>query len=389
MKKAQLTTRPIIHALFGLAAVMILVFGTVQIIKWAKQSNQIETINFFDSLQNVVKTESLRSFGSVDEKSVAVPAGIETLCFVDRSKNISPLINCNLNYEINKYPEKNVFFEPFDKLEPIEVDKFELSLSENPLCLKTVNSVVKMSFTSKGTKAQISTFKPAEKEIDCVSVLYNSNPNNSIDIVFVGDGYTKWDSFVTDVNDNIQMFLTTEPFKSNKDKLNFYRVDKLDEINCEVGSWIKCDEFEVKKVASYCPNDYIMVLVDRNKVKDLLNPVRSSAVSNMEKINTADNKLVVLHEFGHIFGGLADEYVDDKYYGSINFNPNDYPNCDLPPQCNEWHGINGTGCFAGCSLGRYSRPTENSLMRSLSIEKFGPLNEKILLDKFNKYGDAR
>ncbi|MBU0628690.1 MAG: M64 family metallopeptidase [Nanoarchaeota archaeon] len=387
MKKAQLTTRPIINALFGLAAVMILVFGTVQIIKWTKRSDQLETINFFESLQNVVKVGATRSFGSVDEKSIAVPLGIETLCFVDKSKNISPLVNCNLNYEINKYPTKNVFFEPFDKLTPIEVEKFELGPNENPICLKTVGGVVKMSLTSKGTKAQISTFKPAEKEVDCVSVLYNSNPNKSVDIVFLGYGYTQWDSFIEDVNSNIQTFLTTEPFKSNKDKINFYRVDRLEDLDCEVGSWIKCDEFSVKKLASYCPNDYIIILVDRNKVKDLLNPVRSSAVSNMEKINTADNKLVVLHEMGHLLGGLADEYVDDKYYGSINFNPNDYPNCDLPPECTEWNGVNGTGCFEGCSLGRYSRPTENSLMRSLSTEKFGPLNENIIVSKIIQYGE--
>jgi len=194
------------------------------------------------------------------------------------------------------------------------------------------------------------------------------------------------DDFREDVNKNVNTFLTTEPFKGRQEKMNFYRVDKLEELDCEIDAWVKCDEFSVKKLASYCPNDYIVILVDRGKVRDLISPVRSSAISNMAKINTADNELVVLHEFGHIFGGLADEYVDEKYYSNIGWSPLSYPNCDSPPDCNGWRGVDGTGCFEGCSLKKYSRPTENSLMRSLKTEKFGPLNERIIIGKLDVYG---
>ncbi len=387
MKKAQLMGKPLMYPLFAIVAVLILVFGTTQIIRWTQRSEELELINFFNTLHNVVKKHSLRSYGSVDEKTIALPEGIETVCLVDRSKNISPLINCKLNEEMNKYGNKNVFFEPFGKVEPIWMDNFELNYEENPICLKTIDGKVSVSLTSKGKDSLVSTFRPSEKEIDCVSVVYNSNPNNTVDIVFLGYGYTRFDNYVSDVNENINLFLTTEPFKSNKEKINFYRIDKLDELNCEVGEWIRCDEFEVKKLASYCHNDYIIILVDRNKVKDFVKPVRSSAVSNMEKINTADNKVVVLHEMGHIFGKLADEYVDEKYYMNINFNPKDYPNCDFPPDCAGWKGMNGTGCFEGCSLKKYSRPTEDSIMRSLDTEKFGPLNENILIKKLSAYGE--
>jgi len=375
------------YSLFAIVAVLILIFGAIQITEWVKTSKNLEIINLHSTLTNVIKKQSLRSYGSVDEKTIALPSEIETLCLVDKSKNISPLINCDLNYEINKYENKNVFFEPFDKFAPIWIDNFELNKEENPICLKTMKGTVKLSLTSKGNRSLVSTFRSSEKEIDCISIVYNSHPNNSIDIVFLGYGYRKFDDFRKDVNENINVFLKTEPFKSNKEKINFYRIDKLDEISCEIGDWVKCDEFAIKKLASYCPNDYIIILVDRSKVKDLIKPVRSSAISNMEKINTADNKLVVLHEFGHIFGELADEYVDEKYYMNIDFNPNDYPNCDIPPECIGWRGLNGTGCFEGCSLKMYSRATKNSIMRSLNIEKFGLLNEKILINKLNVYGE--
>ena len=314
-----------------------------------------------------------------------MPSDIESVCFVDKSKDASPFINSDLNYEIEKYSDKNVFFEPFDKSAPVFLEGFELEIDENPFCLKVIDSTIKLSITSKSNKSLISTFRPSEKDTDCVSVLYNSEPENSVDVVFLGYSYGKFDDFRKDVNKNINVFLTTEPFKSSKEKINFYRIDKLDEVNCEIGDWIRCDEYSIKKLASYCPNDYIIILVDRNKVKDFVSPVRSSAVSNMEKINTADNKLVVLHEFGHIFGGLADEYVDEKYYGSIDFDAIAYPNCDVPG-CMEWNDVNGTGCFDGCSLKKYSRPTKDSLMRSLKEEKFGPLNENILVEKLDEYG---
>ena len=377
------------YSLFTLVAILILVFGVTQITKWSKTSEDLELINFFNTLQNFVKKQSLRSYGSIGEQVIALPSEIETLCLVDRSKNISPLVNCNLNYEINKYENKNVFFEPFDKFTPLWIDNFELNVDENPLCLKTMKGTTGLSLASRIDKSLITPLKQSEKEVDCVSVVYNSPPNNSIDIVFLGYGYRKFDEFREDVNENINIFLTTEPFKSNQENINFYRVDRFEGMGCEVGDWVKCDEFQVKKLASYCPNDYIIILVDRSKIKDLLSPVRSSAVSNMEKINTADNKLVVLHEFGHIFGKLADEYVDEKYYSNIGFDPKDYPNCDFPPECGEWEGVNGTGCFDGCSLGSYSRPTKNSLMRSLGTEEFGVLNERIIIDKLDEYSEKK
>ncbi len=387
MSRAQITARPVLQTFFIIAAVMILIFGGAQITQWVKTSKSIGIINLQTTLKNAITKQAMGSYGSVDEKVIAISPEIEQLCFVDRKKEISPLVNCNLNPELNKYPNKNIFFEPFHKHTPINILNFELDPDENPLCLQPISSTVQLSLVGRGNRTKLGTFRSTEKTVDCVSVLYNSPPNHSVDIVFLPFGYNKFDDFRQDVNKNIQTFIETPPFNSSKEKLNFYRIDKLDHLDCKIEQWIKCDEYEVKKLASYCPHDYIIILADRNKVKDLINPVRSSAVSNMEKINTADNKLVVLHEFGHIFGELADEYVDEKYYSNTGFDPEDYPNCDLPPECKGWKNVEETGCFEGCSLKKFARPTTNSIMRSLNTEKFGPVNEKILIDKLNEYGD--
>jgi len=96
-----------------------------------------------------------------------LPSEIGTLCLVDRNKEISPLIKCKLNPEINKYENKTCFFEPFDKFEPVWINNFELSKMKIS-CLESVNGIVRLSLTSKGNKSLVSTFRSADKDIDCV-----------------------------------------------------------------------------------------------------------------------------------------------------------------------------------------------------------------------------
>ncbi len=385
MKKSQITGRPLFYSLIIISAILILTVGVKQIKESSLKAKEIEKITYYTTLKNLIQKQALKSFGKLNEKTIMLPKGIEKICFIDRTKNISPFTNCNLNEEIKKYGDKNIFFEPFNKFEPIYIENFKLDESENPLCLKTFRSTVKLSLKSMGNYTLISTLKPSDKTSDCIPLLYNSPYNNSVDIVFLGYGYKNKDTYRKDVKEYIELFLETEPFKSNKEKINFYMIEDFSSIECEIKSWIKCNEFKAKTLASNCPNDYIIILVDRSKIKDMINPIRSSAKSNIAKINTADKNTVVLHEFGHIFGNLADEYVDEKYYSRINFDPRDYPNCDTTP-CSKWSLVPNTSCFKGCSLSKYRRATKNSIMRSLTVNSFGPLNEGVLKERLDLYG---
>jgi hypothetical protein len=136
--------------------------------------------------------------------------------------------------------------------------------------------------------------------------------------------------------------------------------------------------------ASNCPHDYIVLLVDRSKIEDFVLPVRSSTLGNLIKLNTADEPFVLVHEFGHAFGDLADEYVDENYYNQQNFHVEEYPNCDSTP-CSKWTYLSDTSCWSGCSLGRYFRPTKDSVMRSLSSGTYGPVNEQELKKRLLYY----
>ncbi|MDO8537715.1 MAG: hypothetical protein Q7S21_02420, partial [archaeon] len=92
-----------------------------------------------------------------------------------------------------------------------------------------------------------------------------------------------------------------------------------------------------------------------------------------------------LHEFGHDFGKLADEYVEPKI-GNYPRSPNCAP--DISTAQSWWGGIVGAGTFYGCSYVESNiRPTKNSIMRSHYVLKddYGPVNSKELEKILNNY----
>ncbi len=384
-RKAQLVERPLMYYLFIAISIMVFLFGYKVVSDWSAANEQLDYTYVANTLAKLIKQSSSSSLGTVEEHTVALPVGVDHVCLVDRDKAISPFVSCLLNLELDKFEEKNIFFSPFQDFSPLQLNGFELYEKENPLCLKARKGKIPLTFSSKGKNAVISTFDGTRKSSDCVTVLFNAQPEDALDIVFLGFGYNDQDEFAKDVKKQVNLFLEIEPFKSNKEKLNFFRIDRFDNMGCSMENWISCDEFQVKTLASFCPNDYVVVLASRGKIRDALSPVRSSAVSNMAKINTADNDLVLLHEFGHLFGGLGDEYVDEKYYSNAGLKIADFPNCDNA-DCSKWLGMNGTGCYKGCSLSGYFRPTKDSLMRSLTVADYGIWNEKVLASQLRLYG---
>jgi len=385
MDKAQIQGQQFVYILIGIVSVIILAIGVQQFVKMDDTGEDVQLINFATSLNNEIKTIKDKPFGSEDSSSFSVPSKSDFICFVDRSKEINFLVKNELKGKVDTYSDKNLFIAPFDKFNNFNLEGFELDEKNNPLCVKNVNGKVRLTFESKGDKSLISAGSE-EVESECVTVL--NNGEDKIDVVFLGYGYNDpnvykryVDSYTNDV------LFSVEPFSYNKDKINVFRVDDRG-LDCTIGDYITCNEFQAKQLASKCGADYIIVLVDRNKVVDFLSPVRSSARGNVVKVNTADDSFVLMHELGHAIGFLADEYVDD-YYKNMKFNPNIYPNCGS--NC-KWASITGE-CFGGppdndkngCSIDTARRGTETSLMKELNVESFGPVNEYYLQRELDEY----
>src|SRR3989344_3409190 len=95
---------------------------------------------------------------------------------------------------------------------------------------------------------------------------------------------------------------------------------------------------------------------------------------NNISLNSKHQSSVLTHEFGHVFANLADEYIPAIIpKGSKNC----ASSCDNFPE-------NIDGCFQGCSKDNYYRSIDKGVMRTLSTNSYGILNENIVSEKIPK-----
>lgn len=94
---------------------------------------------------------------------------------------------------------------------------------------------------------------------------------------------------------------------------------------------------------------------------------------------------VFVHEFGHSFGGLADEYT----YSNITPLTNFAPNCDVSNICSKWTNFSGIDCNSGCSYSNWYRPYQDSIMLEHRLERheFGAVSENELENDIVNYSD--
>ena len=198
--------------------------------------------------------------------------------------------------------------------------------------------------------------------VGCKTIQKNSN--NGIDIVFFADN----EKIVKEYTD---YFLSVSPFDNYKDRFNFYYIGDYYPL-CELykGIALLCYSRDLIKKASSCPNDYIVVINSEEGEE-----IRSSSYMNVMSVNAKHPSSVIIHEFGHAFVNLAEEYVPAK------IPRNSAGNCAA--DCNEFEGRND-GCYKGCSLAEYSRSVENGIMRTLRTDNYGIYNEMVVVNKIEK-----
>jgi hypothetical protein len=160
--------------------------------------------------------------------------------------------------------------------------------------------------------------------------------NKAVDVVIIAEGYTseEMDLFRKEAKSLSSFLLNTEPFNRVKDKFNIWLV--LSESN-ESGTDIPGKDIwkntivnshfytfnseryltsqsikTIHDLASLVPYDQVYVLVNSDKYG-------GGGIFNYYNLTSAHHELspwVFIHEFGHGFAGLADEYYD----GSTAYN---------------------------------------------------------------------
>lgn len=167
-----------------------------------------------------------------------------------------------------------------------------------------------------------------DQTIKIFNVQKSGAPNNKLDIVILAEGYTlnEQKKFEKDLQRFSNGFFKQEPYKSKKNLINITGVFKpsqesgCDEpgagifrntaLNCtfySLGSeryLLTEDNKTMRDIASVVPYDAIYIMVNHEKYG-------GGGIYNLFCTFTSDNQwfeYLFLHEFGHSFAGLADEY---------------------------------------------------------------------------------
>jgi hypothetical protein len=166
-----------------------------------------------------------------------------------------------------------------------------------------------------------------------VTKIYGTgDPANCVDLAFIAEGYTvtEMDKFRTDVKKLTDILFAEAPFDKYKNKFNIWAIEA---VSLDSGTDIPGENIfnntvlnssfftfgldrylttqDIKAVNDYAavaPHDNIIVLI--NSVK-----YGGGGVYNYYSGTTSDHLLtpkVFIHEFGHGFAGLADEYYSSE-----------------------------------------------------------------------------
>lgn len=176
-------------------------------------------------------------------------------------------------------------------------------------------------------------------------VLVNGTPDSKVDVVILPEGYTaaEMSQFQQDCQNLVNVFSQHEPFASHLNDFNFRAVlAPSDESGVDIPAlhtWVRTilnshfytfyidrycttrDYFSVKDVAANAPYDQIYILVNSSEYG-------GGGFYNFYSMSTAGNmssSSVIVHEFGHAFAGLGDEYEEPDNPMGLLYNLNVEP----------------------------------------------------------------
>ncbi|MCX6555032.1 MAG: M64 family metallo-endopeptidase [Candidatus Aminicenantes bacterium] len=177
--------------------------------------------------------------------------------------------------------------------------------------------------------------KPAS-DVKMDNIVKNGPPASKVDLVILAEGYTEgqWQKFQKDLDHFCATILSQEPYKTYQDRFNITGVFKASaESGCDEPSYgtfkntalgasfdsfgserylLTDDNRAMRDMAAHVPYDAILIMVNHPRYG-------GGGIYNLFCVFTSDDQwrdYLVMHEFGHSFSGLADEY----YTSAVAYN---------------------------------------------------------------------
>jgi len=182
-------------------------------------------------------------------------------------------------------------------------------------------------------------------KVHTAKIYSGGDPHTSVDLAFIAEGYKaeEMGKFREDVKKMADILFAEAPYSNYKDKFNIWAVESISQdsgtdipgekiyVNTAVNSsfytfgldrYLTTQDIKtVNDFAAAVPHDNIIVLINSTRYG-------GGGVYNYYSGTTTDHQLspkVFIHEFGHGFAGLADEYYSsavayDEFY-PLNVEP--------------------------------------------------------------------
>ncbi len=170
-------------------------------------------------------------------------------------------------------------------------------------------------------------------QVPVKEILKSTSPDKAVDIAIIAEGYTaeQQEKFFADAQKLADNLFTHEPFFRYKSRINIYAVAAISVDsgitkphenswkNTAVGAHFYTfyepryltspNMFAIRNYAALVPYDAIYILANTATYG-------GGGIYNFYAMASADSKRakseVIVHEFGHSFAGLGDEYFKDK-----------------------------------------------------------------------------
>jgi hypothetical protein len=195
-------------------------------------------------------------------------------------------------------------------------------------------------------------------KVNVWAVIENGPPRDKVDLLLLGDGYTaaEMDKWHRDARRTADLLFAVSPFKEHRRDFNVWAIDTPAEqsgvsrasdgiyrrspLRAAYDAFgseryvLTFDNRRLREIASAAPYEFVEIVVNDRKYG-------GGGIFNLFATVSADNAFtpyVFVHEFGHHFAGLADEYyTSDVAYGSATERPEPWePNVTADPQASKW-----------------------------------------------------
>ena len=207
--------------------------------------------------------------------------------------------------------------------------------------------------------------RAAPPKLNVWAVMQNGASRDKVDLLLMGDGYTaaEMEKWHRDARRLSELLFAASPFKEHRQDFNVWAVDTPAEesgvarpsdgifrrspLRAAYDAFgseryvLTFDNKRLREAASAAPYEFIEIVVNDRKYG-------GGGIFNLFATVSADNAFtpyVFVHEFGHHFAGLADEYyTSDVAYGSATERPEPWePNATADPHAAKWKDLLTTG----------------------------------------------